>query len=426
MNIIEAHLAEMLVAFAIAAIVQIPLLWRRVNNIADPLVFFAITSAFTLGLAYYAVDTVALYIRVILYFAFFYAGLLLATKPLRQTSEPLMMSFGLQRFKVVVMISCIVFLTGNILVWMKSGVILFSDDPSLQKSISYADGFGFVRRINWGLGVFALVSALYWWILERSRVALAFLIFAILVSAVGGGKSALLPMIFSLGLYFLNPFRPVRDGKRMPTRRILLFAAGLAIIPVGAVLLIESDSPLNALFVRLFFSGDVLLYWGQSDLRAHFSKLGVIDYVRDSFGSLLGMLRLIEYSTPIGNQFVQYSLPVDAEFSEWLGPNIPFYVRGELYFGPWLGIFHSLLIGYVVGRVRMLFVGYRGKSPLRYSISAVLVCIVTALPVEEGLAISQLTDFILVLALVLFIASVLASNRRSLSWRPAITTSQQK
>ena len=426
MNIIEAYLAEMLVAFGIAALVQVPMLWRRINNIADPLVFFAITSAFVLGLAYYAVDTVALYIRVILYFAFFYIGLLVATKPLRQTPEPLLMSIGLQRFKVVVMISCIVFLTGNILVWMRSGIILFSDNPTLQKSISYANGFGFARRINWGLGIFALVSALYWWLWERSRAALVFLIVAILTSAVGGGKSALLPMVFSLGLYFLNPIRPARAGTRMPTRRILLFVAGLAAIPAGAVLLIESESPLKALFVRLFFSGDVLLYWGQADLRAHFSTLGPIDYLRDSFGSLLGMLRLIEYSAPIGNQFVRYSLPADAEFSEWLGPNLPFYVRGELYLGPWLAVFHSLLIGYIVGRLRMFFVGYRGKSPLRYSISAVLVCIGMALPVEEGLAISQLTDFILVLALIISIASVLTSSRHLPARQPAISTSQQK
>lgn len=146
-------------------------------------------------------------------------------------------------------------------------------------------------------------------------------------------------MIFALGLYFVSPFKTAAACNREPTRWMLIVAAFLAILPVAAVFAIENSadqSPVDALFVRLFFYGDILLYWGQADLRANFGQLGPVEYVRDSFGSLLGMFRLIDYSTPIGNQFVQYFLPANSDFSEELGPNLPFYVRGELYFGPWL------------------------------------------------------------------------------------------
>jgi hypothetical protein len=223
-------------------------------------------------------------------------------------------------------------------------------------------------------------------------------------------------MIFALGMYFVNPFRPTAPRHRRPTRKILIAAAALAAIPVAAVLMVENEadqSPLNALFVRLFFFGDIMLYWGQADLRSHFSNLGPLDYVRDSFGSLLGMLRLIDYSTPVGNQFVQYSLPFDSDFSESLGPNLPFYVRGELYFGPWFAPFHALVIGFIVGRVRMFFVNYRGSSLLRYSLSVAVICLVTALPVEEGLAIGQLTDFMLVFVLVMGVAGMLTYRPRA-------------
>jgi hypothetical protein len=137
------------------------------------------------------------------------------------------------------------------------------------------------------------------------------------------------------------------------------------------------------------------------------------------------MLRLTEYSTPTGNQFVEYTLPIDAGFSERVGPNLQFYVCGELYFGPWQATFQALLIGYIVGRVRMFFVSYRGKSLLRYGPSAVLVCLVAFLPSEEGLVISQLTDLILMLTLVWVFASMVASSMRPSS-HPALSIAQQK
>lgn len=428
MNIIETHLGGMLVIFGVTTFVQFLTLSGRVNNIADPLVFFALTSSFTLGLAYYTTDSQALFLRIVGYYLCFYAGFLIATKPLRRGMKPLQMSFLPQRFRVIVLVSCMVFLAANVITWSKAGVILLSEDPSLQKSAAYAGGLGFVRRINWGLGVFVLVAALYWWLWERSRTALVCLCVALLTSVTGGGKSALLPMIYALGLFFVKPFSPASNRDLAPTRKILFVAAALAAIPIAAVLMIEGSadqSAANALLVRLFFSGDILLYWGQADLRAHFSIVGPVDYVRDSFGSLLGMLRLIEYSTPIGNQFVQYFLPVDSDFSESLGPNLPFYVRGELYFGPWFAPFHALVIGYIVGRVRMFFVTYRGTSLLRYSISVAIICLVTALPVEEGLAIGQLTDFLLVLALVMGIAH-LFTYRSSESLGPAPRFTDQK
>lgn len=416
MSIIETYLGEMLVVFGISALVQSLLLWRRINNIADPLVYFGLTSAFTLALACYATDSQSLYVRIVLYYLCFYAGLLIATRPLNLSAEPLQMNFEPRRFRIVVIASCLIFFIANTLTWAKSGVILLSEHPSLQKSEAYAGGLGFVRRINWGLGVFALIAALYWWLWERSRTALTFLILAIATSVTGGSKSALLPMIFALGMYFVNPFRPAAPRHLRPTRKMLIAAAALATFPVAAVLMVESkadQSVLNALFVRLFYSGDIMLYWGQANLRSHFSNLGPLDYVRNSFGSLLGMLRLIDYSTPVGNQFVQYVLPVNSDYSESLGPNLPFYVRGELYFGPWFAPFHALVIGLIVGRVRMFFINYRGGSLLRYSVSVAIICLVTALPVEEGLAIGQLADFLLVFVLVMGVVGLLAYRRRT-------------
>lgn len=410
MNFIDDHLGAMLTAVLVTALGQFWLIRRYINNIADPLVFFALTSAFSLGLGSYATGSPALYARILLYFGFFYIGFFTSVRKALPTTVPLELHTGGRHFKTVVVVSCLIFLLSNVIIWAQSGAIVFADDPSVQKSAAYEGGLGFVRRINWGLGVFALIATVYWWLWERSLGSLIWVLITVLTSFTGGGKSALLPLIFALGLFFLNPFRPANRRHQLPSRRLLIGALLLGVVPVATVLLIEGDSTqaaLDALLVRLFFSGDILLYWGQPDLRAHFSNLGVVDYFRDSLGSILGMLRLTGYNTPIGNQFVQYSLPAGFDFSESLGPNLPFYVRGELYFGPWIAPIHALVIGYIFGQIRVLFVRYSGDNPLHYSLAAFAVCLSVALPVEEGLAIGQVADFFLIFGPIYLLATMI-------------------
>lgn len=412
MNVIDEYLGVMTIAFVFATIAQLLLIWRRINNIADPLLFFALTSAFSLGLGVHAVDSVGIYARIVGYFCCLYIGFFAATGKSAAIAQPLEMRMGTRHFKLIIVTGCTLFFLVNLMVWANSGVILLSDDPSLQKSTAYASGFGFVRRINWGLGVYVMIGATYWFLWARSKTALSWLALAVLTSISGGGKGALLPMIFALGLYFLRPFRPASPDRQIPSRRILVYALLLAVIPVAAVLLIEQDSTysaLNALLVRLFYFGDILLYWGQPELRAYFSNLGILDYIRDSFGLILGMLRLTDYGTPVGNQFVQFTLPVGYDFSESLGPNLPFYVRGELYFGPWFAPVHALVIGWILGRIRHAFTSYRGGNLLHYSLAAFWVCLSVGLPVEEGLAIGQAADFLMMYLFVHVLASMIVA-----------------
>lgn len=414
MNNIDEYLGIMTLGLVLAATLQLYFLRRRMNNIADPLLYFVLTSAFSLGLGVHSVDSVEVYARIVFYFCCLYIGFFSAIGKPKIPAQPLVMLTGAHHLKLVIVIGCTLYFMANLVVWAKSGLIILSGDPSLYKSTAYDGGLGIVRRINWAFGVFVLVAATYWYIWERSKIALAWLGLATLTSISGGSKSSLLPIIFALGLYFLNPFSPASSAQKMPNRRSLVYVALLAIIPVAAVLLIEHGSPdlaATALLQRLFFFGDILLYWGQQDLRAHFANLGLMDYLRDSFGSLLGMLRVTDYRTPMGNQFVQFSLPFGTDFSDSLGPNLPFYVRGELYLGPWFAPIHAFTVGWVFGRIRRAFTTYRGANLLNYTLAAFAVCLSSALPIEEGLAIGQVMDFLViylfvhVLALLIIVAA---------------------
>lgn len=396
---IEDNLIILLFAFAATAVVQYALVRQRVASIADPLLFFVLTSSFSLALGCLVVDDSWLLTRIFIYFACFYAGCLLVTGPSQRPFPPLQMHGDIQHFRVIVIVCSLVYLGFNTVMWMKSGLILLADDPSLQKSEAYADGFGLIRRYNWSVGVFVMIASLYWWLWERTTLAVLFLMLSVLITITGGGKGALLPAIFAVGLFIANPFVSAQlhnDAPRL--RRIIPVLLGFTLIPVAIVLLAEQGSvkgALDAFVVRLFYFGDVLLYWGQETVRSEFTELGPVDYLRDTFGSVLGALRLTDYGIPIGNQFVRSTLPVGADFPESLGPNLPFYVRGELYLGAVFAPLHAFIIGVIFGYLRRLFVIYRGHSLLTYSLLSFAVVLSLTLPTEEGLAVGQAFDFVI-------------------------------
>lgn len=396
---INDNIIYLLFIFTFALFAQFLLIRRYVNNIADPMIYFIVISAFSLALASLVIDDIQLLLRINFYFVCLYLGFRVANGALKISATPVKMSSNIHHFKSVVIVCCLIYLSANILIWMNSGIILFSDDPNLQKSDAYSDGFGFIRRVNWGIGSFSLIATVYWWLWERSRLSKFFLALVVAISFTGGGKSALLPVISAFGLFFLKPFFSSKLSNKISNRgKVLTFSLGAALIPVIIILITQESSigsAAEAFLLRLFYFGDILLYWTQDDLRAHFSTFSPMSYFRETFGSFLGMFRLIDYSSPIGNQLVQFSLPAGSIFSESLGPNLNFYVRGELYLGAWLAPFHAALIGWLFGYFRRIFVLYRGDSLLTYSLLSFAVVLSTSLPIDEGLVVGQALDFLL-------------------------------
>lgn len=396
---IEDNLALLLLAVATTGAIQYGLVRRQVANIADPLIYLISTFAFSFALGCFAVDDSWLLARIFLYFACFYAGFLVISRPSRRSLPPLQVRRNLRCFRAVVVVCGLVYLGLNAVMWIKSGAVLFSGVPSTEKSEAYASGYGYIRRFNWSVGVFALIASLYWWIFERTAIALLFVVLSMLITIVGGGKGALLPALFAGGLFISKPFVTASSNVAPSCfHRVLLILIGLALIPVAAVLIVENGSiegALDAFVIRLFYYGDVLLYWGRAAVRIEFSGLGPLDFLYDTFGSILGALRLIDYRIPIGNQFVRSTLPFGAVLSESVGPNLPFYVRGELYFGPFFAPLHAFVIGVIMGRLRRMFLSYCGHSLMMYSLLSFAVILSVTLPADEGLAIRRAFDFII-------------------------------
>jgi hypothetical protein len=85
----------------------------------------------------------------------------------------------------------------------------------------------------------------------------------------------------------------------------------------------------------------------------HFSNLNFFDLVKEDFNSVAGLLRLVPYKRPIGFDMVEYQVGISLDTV--FGPNVPYYVKGHIFFGALGAIVYSCFVGAVVGYVRRLY-----------------------------------------------------------------------
>lgn len=410
---IEIDYVLLPLVLAVALTLQFRMVQRELRSIFDPMLYFVVATSFALTFSFLYLQDWGLIARITLYFAVFWVGyrLVMLTAPTSvhfPISTPLT-SAQERGFAILCLVVTGVYVLANLFAWSLSGIPLLSSDPSLQKVESLTGGLGVVRRLNWGVGVFATLGALYWFLRTRKAIAIACLGAAAAVAILGGGKSALLTVLFGLGLYIHRPFLDI-EGKEwsqwLRRKSLILIAAG--VVPVALVLAIEATddaNAFNALMIRLLYFGDSLIYWSRPELRDHFSGI----YTAFSYGlhllnPVLGFLRLATYENPIGNEFVQYSLRAGEELSGSLGPNTPFYVKGELFFGPWLAPAYTLMMGAWFASFRRGFVAMKNASLTRYTFQASLVVIGMTIPTEDALFVGRLFDLVLLLA-PLYVAS---------------------
>lgn len=394
---------------------QLAVVRRHVGSILDPLLYFVVTTSFALTLAVAWVDDMALVTRVIGYFAAFWLGFhwvmqARRSRPLATRDTAVLTRDRL--FPLLMVVGVLLFLVMNAAAWSVSGIPVLSKDPSLQKVEALTGGLGFVRRYNWGLGVFLFIGSIYWYLFERSRVAVGCFLVVALVTVLGGSKSAFLPVVFAMGLYLLRPFRDRQGGTRVVAiRRSAKYLLLLAMVPVVIVFLLESEDVAaagSALVVRLLYFGDAMLFWSKADLRQHFMTLvQPIDYPTHLLGGILGILRIVPYEVPLGNQFVQFSLRAGEELSGSLGPNTPFYVKGELFFGVLFAPLYAAGVGAVVAGFRRAFLNVDRPTLMRYTLAASLLTLSMTLPTEDSLFMGRLGDFFLFYAPVYVLAKLL-------------------
>lgn len=406
----DFDISALLLYLLSALLLQCYWLRRHIFGVFDPLLYFVISSAFAITLTALTVDSPLLLWRVIMYFVCFWAGFSVSC---RKAPSPLparaIYVDNIDFFVRLVLVGAATMIILNAIGWISRGIPLLSDNPSLEKVDSLTGGLGFIRRFNWGVGVFVLIGSLYWFLAKRSAASVAVTVLVCFMTALGGSKASLLPILFAAGLYRTRPFesKKITDFSRQ-LRHAFPVIGLLVVVPVFAVLLVENEGlqqALNSLAIRLLYFGDVMLYWGQQNVRNTFAGLGPLDYPGHVLNGVTGFLRLTGYDMPLGTTMVNATLDQFAEFDSAIGPNTPFYVKGEVFFGAFAAPLYAFGIGALFKWLRVQFFRYSGHSLTRYSVLATVIVLAGALPIEDSLFVVQLFDFAVFFPFIYLITS---------------------
>jgi hypothetical protein len=387
---------------------------RYVVSMFDPLVLFMLSSSFACALLTLTVDDTVQRLAFFGTHIFFFLGFWRGSRQL--TAAPAHIppeaegSAPLRELKIIVILAFVLWLAVNVYTASQKGFALLAEDPSVAKGDNFAGGLGFVRRINWGLGTFVLCGTLFLYAAsKRKKLYLLLLAVQIGFLAMSGAKGALLGVIF--GVAYLTAVPALRGNHalaKISSKQPYLFLAAFA---VATVVLLRENQDLESasmkFLTRLLFFGDSVLFYYQPAVHAHFARWNVLDYLYTEANPILGFFGMLEYQQPIGYQMVDLTLPAAQSLVSTLGPNTPFYIKADLFFGPVFGLAYASGVGWIIARVRARFFVAGCERPFRFVLLFSTVMLMFTLATESGLFVSRMFDMLFWLTPVLLMARFL-------------------
>jgi oligosaccharide repeat unit polymerase len=405
-------LAQMLLVFAVLFLIY----KKYIFSIFDPLFFFLITQAFSIVLAFLQIKDIGYLLNFICCQIFFTIGFILIN-PKRKIvtivddSNIDWRKNELKFWTYFTIVGFILIFIANLYLISKQGLIILKDDPTTDKvgTFETGGGIGAVRRINWGLMTLVSLSALYLYVKIKKKIFLIILIFCMLFSIAGGSKSSLLLFITIIALLGLfSTFQYSTVFKRINNLKIPILILGL--LSAIFILIGKSSSGIEdallGLGVRFLYFGDVILYYYDDQSVNHFQKLNSIDFFRYEFNPLLGLLRISDYLNPIGNDMVVYSFSHGEKLDVATGPNLPFYVKGHMFFGAFGAVLYSFIVGLIVGQGRSLIYN-KHKTHSVLILILFLNLIIFSYPQDSALTFATIIDTLVFSIIPIIISLIL-------------------
>jgi oligosaccharide repeat unit polymerase len=389
---------------------------KYIISVFDPLFFFLITQAFSIMMALIQIEKTAYLINFLLCVVLFTTGFI-AISPKAKKIDDYNFSFPAKEVRFVNYFNFFAFLIivlANLILISQKGSALFSDDPSLAKFSNFDEGggFGAIRRINWGLGNLINVSLFFTYFKTGRKRNLVMLLVLFLFACLSGGKGIVLSYIALIGIIAVFKKTSLTSAFRKITKiKIPLLVGGIVL---AVVILMKGSSTDNSsaqdglikLGIRFLYFGDAIIYYYTPNVVAHFQHYNVIDFINYEFNGLLGLLRIVEYKKPLGNELLLYYINDSQDTGLSIGPNLPYYVSGYIFFGSFGAIIYSFIVGMVVGFVRRLLFSL-DKRKLSF-IAVILIVFLNVLifgfPQDTQLVISMVTDTLIFGSIPVFLA----------------------
>ena len=382
------------------------LVYRKyIISIFDPLFFFLITQAFSIQMAFIQITYTPYLINFLLCVIFLNIGFFV-NKPKVNKIDDAKFIYSNELLKFVNyfnFFAFIIIVLANLILISQKGLAVLSDDPSMAKFSNFDEGggFGAIRRINWGLLNLVLASLFFTYMQTNRKRNLVMLVILFLFSMTSGSKGVVLTfisLISLLGVFkkteVMNSFKKINKIK-MPLLIIGFISAIFILIRGSEESSIEGG--LIKLGIRFLYFGDAIIYYYEPSIVAHFQHYNFIDFLSYHFNSILGILRIVDYKKPLGNDLLVYFIKDSEDTGLSIGPNTPYYISGHIFFGSFGAIIYSFITGFVFGFVRKLFF-LMDKRKINF-IAAIgiiyLNILITSLPQDAQLTISMLFDTII-------------------------------
>lgn len=401
------HVEVGLLYAILCLLVNLTLMRRYIYSLFDPLLFYAVLSAMggavVLYLQHFGLIRPFYFWSYLATQVAFTAGFLLIPPPSAVRSpKPSMPATYSGPIKILYPLAVVLFVVLQLYAYSVTGLPIFLE--SRLEAFSTGGGFGFVNRVIFVVSNITLVCAFYrLMLLRRGRLSrtldYAVVAFCIAVAVVSGSKGALLSLVFSvsLALFFARRFHGVQRAEGS-IRRFFVLLIGLAFpVAFGTIYLQAGiDNPIELVSVvamRFFQTGEIYFMVYPNDVLQHLPDgNGVLAL----FYSPLGSLRLVprEYlPVNLGLQAFWYHY----DSSLLAGPNARHNVFGLHYFGPYISVLFSLLLGLSFSIARNSSYRLLPSTPVGMNVYVLLVS--CAVFIEQDVA-GQALDYLFSLVLV--------------------------
>lgn len=336
---------------------------RYIYSILDPLFIYVFTISFSSVLIIYTLDERSAYlIHFFLCQFFLYIGFVVTVHWLRNYSRQELHIkfpnefFDFETLRIVVYLLFAFYFLANIVLFYTTGFALLNDDPTVAKVENFTKGFGIIRKINTSIGSF-LTAGLLFFVLAKIRWIDVFTLFIVIIlTALEGSKSSLLRILITFVL-LANHQLFIHKKEILGKIKLIIPLGILAVFGIFFTVLFKENSDYEqvtfAFIRRLLYGADATLYFYLPVNEQYFAQFHFWQYPSHLFNQILGFLRLVVSNEAFGNIMVANAFP--SMTSTIVGPNTPYYIEGQIFFGYYGAFIYSAFVGGCYAFIRQYF-----------------------------------------------------------------------
>ncbi|GAB4036928.1 O-antigen polymerase [Spirosoma jeollabukense] len=329
---------------------------------------------------------------------FFFSGFSIITYIYQNTTEEsktndLSKFNDYKTFRVILYILCALFFLTNIVLFVTKGFALLSEDPSDAKVENFTKGFGLIARINKSVGVFVLTGLFFSLYYKPKTTDFVLIIISIALKSLTGAKSAFVDVVITAAL--IANHSVFRYNRKITSALKLMTPLGIVgIFIVSFTVFIkestDSEQAVLKFVLRLLYGADSTLYFYRPVNEQYFAQFRFWEYPAYLFNSILSFFRLVPGIEANGNVMVLNV--IENQSLVFSGPNTPYYIEGQIYFGYYGAYLYSLVIGACFAYSREVFFNKKFSSAFTFVFMSCVIIQASAITIEASYGLTKIFE----------------------------------